>query len=705
METLTGTIKKIIYADPSGSGYHVVSIVDKDSGQEVKATGIMPGVRENITVQMTGEWQSNRYGVSLKAATFDEILPTETDDIRKYLASGMIKNIGKAMADRIVRRFGKDTLRILDQEPDRLLEIKGMTPRRLEQTKASLESQSEQRAIMLFLKGHDLPNGIAGKIWKRYGKDAMSVLRENPYRLALDIDGVGFLSADKVASSMGFDHESPFRIQAGIHHRMEENDREGNSCSDEDVLIRLSALKLDVPEEMVATELKTLLKRKELAKDGGKIYLPFMLHAEKRVAQKLLELSTQTRSDAPSPVHTPGVEYSAAQKNAVRSALTNGISVLTGGPGTGKTMTVKNVIDTCIKSDMDILLAAPTGRAAKRMAEVTGQPASTIHRLLEYSHGEFGVTANNPLTCDMLIVDECSMIDLSLMYHLLEAVPEKGCNVLLVGDYDQLPSVGSGNVLHDIIDSGKIPVTRLTEIFRQAMDSKIITGSHDVISGKMPDLSNAHGTDLFFVQKENPQDVASSIVRLVSDEIPRKFNIQPDDIQVLSPMRRSGDPIAANDLNTVLQSRINPGSESGSVVRGRTSFRSGDRVMQMKNDYEKDVFNGDVGEITRCDPEDRTLSVQFDDKVVEYEEGDLENLSLSYATTVHKSQGSEYPAVVIPVHESQYIMLQRNLLFTAMTRAKKLCILVGTKKAISIACSTINAAKRNTSLLERLTAA
>lgn len=707
MITITGTIDRINYTNPD-SGWSVVVLYTEEGYR--KATGIMPGIRLGMTVQLTGELTYDQYGETLKASECTEVQPSDTEGIEKYLASGLIKNIGPKLAKDIVRTFGANTLNILDNEPERLVEVYGIGKKRVKSIIASVKEQTQIRSIMIWLKRYDLTNGLAAKIYKTYGNEAIPILENNPYTLSDDIKGVGFHKADDVARRLGIEPTSPFRINSGINAVLEDNATEGSTYMETQQLIKTAASDyyLNLPEKTVTAELAKEDKRFVI--EDGKVYLAYYYKAEVSIANDFKSL---IKAKKETPASTPdinklqqetGVNYSDQQQQAITTAVTCGASVITGGPGTGKTVTTNAIIRELESRGETVLLAAPTGRAAKRMKEVTGHEAMTIHRLLCYQQGEFTFNRANPLAGDALIVDEASMIDTLLMKHLMEAIPST-MRIVIVGDVDQLPSVGAGCVLRDIIDSGIIPTTRLTQIYRQAQNSDIIMNAHAVNEGRIPKTDNHPDTDFWFFQCEDKDRIASLIVDLVSNRVPNKFGYKAEDIQVLSPMKREFDPIGSTQLARRLQAVINPNGEA-IAKKGETEFRVGDRIMQVKNDYDKGIFNGDIGTILSKEneqDEQKTLFLaDFDGETIKMKKTDIQNIELAYACTVHKSQGSEYPVVIIPMHSSQYIMLKRNLLYTGVTRAKKQCILVGTRQAMAVAVNNEDTKKRYTTLKERL---
>ncbi len=714
MEQLRCMVERITYQNEE-NGYTVIRCRVKGYQDLVTAVGSMPEVHVGSVLLLGGSWKMDpKYGRQFSVQTFEETLPASAYGIEKYLGSGLVKGIGPKYAHRIVQQFGKDTLEIIETEPERLLEVSGIGKVRVNRIKKSWQEQKEIRNIMLFLQGHDVSTGHATKIYKTYGNDSIRVVQENPYRLADDIWGIGFRTADTIAEKMGFDHERFERLRSGILYTLNRLADEGHCFSTEEMLIKTGTELLVVPETPLRETLMRMIQAEDViieaftAENGGQetaIYLPPFYHAELGTARRLREigegrvsLSVDRNGLAGRIQKRTGTVYDEVQMEAIRTAVASKILVLTGGPGTGKTTTTRGIIAAFRESGARILLAAPTGRAAKRLSETTGMEAKTIHRLLEVKPPEgYQRNAENPLEGDLLIVDECSMIDIMLMYNLVKAVPDS-MRLILVGDIDQLPSVGAGNVLRDIIDSGCFPVIRLTRIFRQAQTSRIIMNAHRINAGRMPDLSNGKDSDFFFIEEEEPEGAAQRIRELVRSNLPRYYRVPPGEIQVLTPMQRG--TVGAANLNLLLQEAVNPGGEG--LCRGGIQYRKNDKVMQIRNNYEKEVFNGDIGVIEAVDEEDRTLSIRFDGRSVEYDVTELDELVQAYAVTIHKSQGSEYPIVVMPVLMTHYVMLQRNLIYTGITRAKKVLVLVGSKKALSYAIRNVTVQRRNTLLRQRL---
>ena len=698
-------VERITYQNPE-NGYSVLKVKVKGYSDLVTLVGNLLEVPVGSVLLCRGEWKVDKcYGSQFVAATWEETMPATVYGIEKYLGSGLVKGIGPRFARAIVQRFGTETIDIIETEIERLYEVPNIGRKRVAKIRESWEKQKDIKNVMLFLQGYGVSTAYAAKIYREYGKESIEKVRENPYRLADDIWGIGFKTADGIAAKMGYEKEDPRRCRSGILYTLGQLSDEGHVYAGEEQLVKTAGQLLEAGETAIRDTLAGMLQAEDLILDKDAIYLPPFYHAECGTSRRLRDLAQSTgRSlfdglfDPSSLTAETGIEYDEVQLAAIRQAVTSKVMVLTGGPGTGKTTTTQGIIAALKKAGLRVLLAAPTGRAAKRMSEATGMEAKTIHRLLEYNPQD-GYKRNdeNPLEGDALIVDECSMIDILLMNNLLKAVPV-GMRLVLVGDIDQLPSVGAGNVLRDVIDSQRIPVVRLVRIFRQAQKSRIVMNAHTINQGRFPDTSNGRDTDFFFMREDDPERAAETIVRLVKERLPRAYRESPDRIQVLTPMQRG--VVGAANLNLLLQQALNPSGPS--LNRGGYTYRQGDRVMQQRNNYDKDVFNGDLGYIREVDTEERTLKVDFDGKWVEYDVTELDELTLAYATTIHKAQGSEYPIVVMPVLMTHFVMLQRNLIYTGITRAKKICVLLGAAKALAYAVRNVSVLKRNTRLKERL---
>ena len=707
MQKLRCVVERITYQNPE-NGYSVMRVKVKGYDELVTLVGNLLEVPAGSVLLCEGDWKvDKRYGSQFVAQTWEEVMPATLYGIEKYLGSGLVKGIGPKFAQLIVNRFGLDTIEIIETDIKRLYEVPGIGQKRVEKIAESWEKQKDIKNVMLFLQGYGVSTAYAAKIYRQYGKESIDTVKTNPYKLADDIWGIGFKTADTIASKMGYEKNDLRRLKSGVTYTLSHMAEEGNVYAEEEQLVKSAIELLDADETPVRQAISEMLQSEDLIADAEAIYMPPFYYAEVGTANRLNKLLDCVEGslfniipDISVISKQTGVEYDEVQAEAIREAVSSKVMVLTGGPGTGKTTTTQGIIAALKAMGLRILLAAPTGRAAKRMSEATGMEAKTIHRLLEYNPKDgYKRNDDNPLEGDALIVDECSMIDLLLMNNLMKAIPA-GMRLVLVGDIDQLPSVGAGNVLRDIIDSNRIPVIRLTRIFRQAQESRIVMSAHAINKGVFPDTSNGKHTDFFFIQQEDPEQAVDTIVKLVKERLPNAYKRPTSDIQVLTPMQRG--VVGAANLNMALQTVLNPGQVS--LNRSGYSFRQGDRVMQLRNNYDKEVFNGDLGYIERVDMEDRTLFVCFDGRTVEYDVSELDELTLAYATTIHKSQGSEYPIVVMPVLMTHYVMLQRNLIYTGITRAKKICVLVGTKKALSFAIRNLSVLKRNTKLKERLNA-
>ncbi len=717
-ETLEGTIERIVFSG-SGGEFTVARLKVGALTDPVTVVGNLFGLPVGAHLRMTGGYEDNpRFGRQFRVASYSEIAPRTVNAIKRYLGAGLIKGIGPEFASRIVERFGDKTLEILDQNPDRIREVPGIGATRAVAIKKTWAEKRGQREVMVFLQGYGVSPALAARIYKRYGAQAVARVRENPYRLAFDVWGIGFLSADRLAMSLGIGKDNDVRIEAGVRHVLEESGGQGHVYLPRQRLVDEAGQRLDLEPDKIEAAVDRLARRGDIAvehtEDGEAIFETALWRAEIAAAQGLRRLLRAPKRPLPVDANRAVADYENAagitlaprQAEAVRRALAEPLLVITGGPGVGKTTIVRGIVSTFLRCRQRVALAAPTGRAAKRLQESTGQPAATLHRLLEWrpAEGMFGRNQHNPLDADLLVVDEASMIDVRLCADLLAALTD-GTRLLLVGDQDQLPSVGPGMVLRDIIASGAVPVVRLDEIYRQAAESLIVTNAHRIHDGELPDLGEAPAQgreadrrDFFFLDGEDPATAAQLIRDLVVTRLPRRYGLSPFDIQVLTPMHRG--ELGASNLNTVLQDALSAGADELQV--GGRRFRIGDRVMQLRNNYDKDVFNGDLGQVVRIARDAGEVAVRFDEREVVYDNDELDELALAYAATVHKSQGSEYPAVVIPVHTQHFVMLQRSLLYTAVTRGKKLVVLVGTSKAVRIAVRNAEVALRCTRLSQRL---
>ncbi|MGD8400763.1 MAG: ATP-dependent RecD-like DNA helicase [Bacillota bacterium] len=718
-QQIDGTVERITFYDDANS-YTVIKL-KLGSGRTVTAVGMLPQLYVGENLSLTGQWvQHKEYGEQFQLESWQSHLPLTVIGIERYLASGLIKGVGPATAKKLVRKFKLETLNIISQTPEQLTTLPGITLQKAERIARGLREHQEIQQVMVFLQGLGIGPGFALKIYRTYRREAVRIVRENPYRLADEVFGIGFKIADQIAQKLGVSPESPYRLRAGFRYLMNEYCNNGHIFGYESELVHLTEKELQVDAAQLGDQIEELIAKKELFRVtlAGRtvLYLGLFYYSEIGVAAKVQELLQMAIKPLNIAVGQFLAKYTAAnriqlatrQQEAVVKAVENGLLVITGGPGTGKTTIIKAILELFKAAGLSFMLAAPTGRAAKRLAEATAAPAKTVHRLLGYGsskaeNGNFQFNEDEPLETDVLIVDEFSMVDLVLFYNLLKALTP-GTRLIMVGDVDQLPSVGPGAVLRDLIRSGVVPTVRLNEIFRQAKESWIVLNAHRINRGEFPQLQKTG--DFFFLAEANPDRIVALLPDLVKTRISAYLSCDPiEDIQVLAPMRRTLTGV--DNLNVCLQNALNPkGADVPELVVGQTVYRIGDKVMQTRNDYQRLVFNGDIGRIRKLDPEDRTLAVGFQDsdgeRLVEYQTEDLEQLTLSYAITVHKSQGNEYPVVVIPVTTQHFLMLQRNLLYTAVTRAKKMVVLVGTKRAIAIAVKNNRIDERHSLLSERL---
>lgn len=707
MTKLQCIVERITYQD-SNNGFTIMKVNAKDYNEQVTLVGSLLDIPVGSVLLCEGDWKMDkRFGSQFVVQSWEEVMPATALGIEKYLGSGLVKGIGKKFAHLIVDKFGTDTIEIIETNIERLNEVEGIGKKRIKMIRESWEKQKDIKNVMLFLQNYGVSTAYAAKIYREYGKDSIDKIKDNPYRLADDIWGIGFKTADSIARKMGYGINDLHRCKSGVLYALKELANQGHSYAQEEQLGKAAKTLLEADDEPIRQAMEEMVQAEQLMMDteASAIYLPAFYYAETGTAKLLAKLLINKEGnlfkhelDMEAVSKESGIQYDEIQIAAIEQAVKSKVMVLTGGPGTGKTTTTQGIIAALKSENLEILLAAPTGRAAKRMSEATGMEAKTIHRLLEYNpQSGYNRSDENPLEGDALIVDECSMIDIILIYNLVKAIPAH-MRLILVGDIDQLPSVGAGNVLRNIIDSGKIPVVRLTRIFRQAQSSRIVMNAHSINNGRMPDISNGKQTDFFFIHQEDPETVVQEIVKLVSDRLPNAYKVNHNCIQVLTPMQRGA--VGAANLNLQLQQALNKNIDS--ISRGEYTYKYNDRVMQIRNNYTKDVYNGDIGIVENIDMEGRTLTVNFDDHLVEYEASELDELSLAYATTIHKSQGSEYPIVVMPVLMTHYVMLQRNLIYTGITRAKKICILIGQTKALNYAVKNLTVSKRNTLLKERL---
>lgn len=705
MEQIFGFIERITFYNAE-NGFTVARLKTPKKSDLVTIVGTMPGLQPGESVRLHGEWKANpTHGLQFEVKECFSEAPNDLVGIQKYLESGMVRGIGPTYAARIVEKFKEKTLEVIDQTPELLLDIAGIGQKRVEKIQKCWHEQKAIRQVMIFLQKYGVSPAFAQKLYKTYGDQTIGHIQENPFALAREIRGVGFKTADTIAEKLGFPKDAQQRIDAGIEYVLLELSEEGNTRYP---LGELCEKAKEILSADVSGRIDALCAQERIVKEGENVWIKGLWLCEQGIARELKRL--QRGKSRLRPVDTEKavswaeeqlhIHLAEQQGKAVQLSLSEKVHIITGGPGTGKSTITKAILAITERLTPRIILAAPTGRAAKRMSEITKREASTIHSLLQFDFKEKGFKRNkeNPLVCDLIIIDEASMIDTSLMYNLLKAIPDHA-RVLLVGDIYQLPSVGPGNVLKDLITCGKIPVTELNEIFRQAAGSRIITNAHRINKGEFPDLSIEKRGDFFFVKAEEPQEALEKIVTLVSERLPKFYRLNRlDDIQVLTPMKKG--IIGTENLNRVLQEKLNP--QSDFILHGGMRFNVLDKVMQIRNDYNKEVYNGDIGRIKKIDREEQELIVSFDGKEVAYPFFDLDELVLAYATSIHKYQGSECPCVVIPVHTTHFMMLHRNLLYTAVTRGKRLVVLVGTGKAIAIAVSNDDVKKRHTGLIDFL---
>lgn len=719
MDELLGYIERITFQNPE-NGYTVAHLKENKRKDLHCIVGTMPALQPGETIRCQGHWKNHLvYGQQFIVEAHRTETPADVIGIKKYLSSGLIKGIGPKYAARIVDKFDTETLNIIDQCPDRLLEVEGLGKKRIEIISAKWAEQKSIRNVMIFLQSHGISPAYAQKVFKAYGDQSIKKVQENPFHLAKDIHGIGFKTADAIAQKLGIPKDAPGRIDAGIEQILSDRCDEGHVCFPLAELVKLAEEALETSKELIEIRLDALSKdnRIEIGEmfHEGKldtfIWLRPLFLAEVGICRQFARLRYASCRLRPVNIERAlewvqnqlSITLAENQKEALAQALNEKVQIITGGPGTGKSTITKAILSITEKLSDKIILTAPTGRAAKRMSEITGKKASTIHSLLEFDFraGKFKRGLDNSLECDLVIIDEASMIDTYLMYSLLKAIPDTS-RVIFVGDIHQLPSVGPGNVLKDIISSRCIPVTALNEIFRQAAGSRIITNAHRINNGVFPDIGNHSDSDFFFIDVETPEDVLNNILALVSQRLPTKYGLDPfQDIQVLAPMKRG--VIGIENLNTMLQAKLNPYGHP--LHWSGRRFLPGDKVMQTRNDHKREVYNGDIGRILSIDPIEQEVIVIIDDKEVIYEFSDLDELVLAYSVSVHKYQGSECPCVVIPVHTTHFKLLHRNLLYTAVTRGKKLVILVGTKKAIALAIKNDEVKRRYTGLQQGLTGA
>ena len=713
-EVLAGLVERVTFYNED-NGFCVLRVKARGKREPITVVGHAAVISAGEFIQASGEWNNDRtHGVQFRARFLKTMPPTTTEGIEKYLGSGMIRGIGPAYARKLVRAFGSQVFDVIEVEPHRLREVAGIGPKRADGIATGWAEQRAIREIMIFLHANGVGTSRAVRIYKTYGAGAIQVLSEDPYRLARDIRGIGFKTADALAMKLGIEKTAMIRARAGISFALTEALDEGHCGLPRDDLLPLAVELLEIPGTIVLDALRLELDAGQVIADQvegrGCVFLGGLYHAERSIADRLRILlrgsmpwkTIDAEKAIPWVEARTGLALADSQKTAIHAALRSKVMVITGGPGVGKTTLVNSILRILAAKNVRLLLCAPTGRAAKRMTETTGHEAKTIHRLLEINPktGGFRKNEESPLNCDLLVVDETSMVDVVLMNSLLKAVADYTA-VLFVGDIDQLPPVGPGQALADIIASGAVPVVKLTEVFRQAALSQIVQSAHRINSGQMPDLSAPRdATDFYFVEASGPDIAVKRLIELVKERIPRRFGFDPmRDIQVLCPMNRGG--LGARSLNVELQRALNPRGDP-KVEKFGTAFAIGDKVMQIENDYDKEVYNGDIGYVEAIDLELGEMMIAFDGRPVTYAFGELDQIVLAYATTIHKSQGSEYPAVVIPVTTQHYMMLQRNLLYTGVTRGKQLVILLGQKKAVAIAVKNVSGRRRWSKLREWL---
>lgn len=711
---LRGLVERVTFHTEE-TGYCVLKVKPERGDEIVTVLGKTPRVVPGEHIEASGAWVQNaEFGRQFKAEEIKLSRPSSLDGLVRYLGSGLIDGIGKKYAQRIVDQFGDKVFEIIENESARLEDVEGVGKKRRKEIRESWMKQKSVHDIMVFLHERGISTARALRIYKTYGDEAVEVLKKDPYRLAADIHGVGFKTADEIAANMGIEKEAPQRVRAGLLYSLDQASMSGHTCVPQPALLEEAGKILDASPVVVETQFDAMLAgelliRKRIAGED-RIFLPPLHFAEKNIAERvhglLAKPATHPAMDIPKALvwaeQKTGKQLAESQQRAVREALQQRILIITGGPGVGKTTIVNTILTILRAKKVKVTLAAPTGRAAQRLGESTGMEASTLHRLLEFQgEGVWGRNRNKRLVGDLFVVDECSMVDVLLMSRLLDALPDEA-HLLLVGDADQLPSVGAGAVLHDLITSREVPAVKLTEVFRQAAESRIITAAHAINRGELPDLKPAPDADFFFMERNSGEEIQQTIVQLVRDRLPAKYGFEPGrDIQVLCPMNRQ--LLGTRAFNEVLQEALNPPHEMKfEVERFGLKFRTGDKVIQTRNNYDKEVFNGDIGHIRAIETEPLKVIVSFEEHLVEYDPGELDELQLAYAITIHKSQGSEFPCVIVPLAMAQFIMLDRSLIYTGVTRGKRLVIIVGEQKALGMAVRNAEARKRWTGLADRM---
>ena len=715
MDTIKGCLEHIVYRNEE-NGYTVGKLLLAGEAEVLTVVGSMMGVQIGETLVCTGNWQvDKKFGKQFKVHTFDVQIPSTTRGIEKYLASGIVSGIGQVFAKRIVDYFEEQTLEILDKQPKRLLEIEGIGKKKLERIQQSWSRQQDVRSVMIFLQNYGVSPAFAQRIFKKFGEKSIELVRANPYRLSTDIEGIGFLKADNIAQQMNFDIEHPMRIESGLVYTLHQMARNGHSCYPQKLLLKEAAYLLSCGTELIQKAIDRLAATEVIVSKvlylssipKTYIWLKINYQYEKVIAEEIQRLKLyedvvdagQWERDIETSAQKKGITLAQQQELAVEMSLKEKVHIITGGPGTGKSTITKVVLDICLQYSKSVVLAAPTGRAAKRMTEITHKEASTIHALLVYDFisGYFRKNRNEPLTCEVLIIDEASMIDAFLMAALLQAIPDN-CKLILVGDTDQLPSVGAGDVLKDLIRSQQVPVTGLTEIFRQAVNSQIIINAHKINQGIFPTIQVEKDSDFFFINEGQHTRLVQHVIGLIDKRLTKAYKFHKfKDIQLLCPMNKG--PIGCIEFNKIIQQKLNPNKLNEETGVGHRKFVLGDKVIQTRNNYDKGIYNGDIGYIKKVDTIDKLLWVDYDNKLVEYEFADLIELDLAYAVSIHKYQGSESPCIIMPIHESYHRLLFRNLVYTGITRGKKLVILLGTKTALNQAIQNNEAQQRHTGLI------
>ncbi len=702
MEELFGTVERIVFASPDGA-FIVARVQEVGKPELTTVVGPLGSLAPGEAVRCQGHWRMSKHGMQLEVEHLEKEKPTDKKSIEKYLASGQIKGIGPAYATKIVDHFGEKTLQILDQSPDLLLDVKGIGKAKLKRMVSSWQESKQVHELVLFLQQYDVFPSLASRIYKRFGEQSREILEQNPFLLAQEVRGIGFKTADQIAQKIGLPAHDPGRIAAGVCHFLLEESESGHCCLPHQTVIEGAAQLLAIEPTLVEAQIASLIENKRIASVDGYFYLPALLAAEESIASDIRRLKKSPSKMRPVDADKAitwvqeklSLQLAPAQAEAVQAALREKVLVITGGPGTGKSTITRAILTLCKHLCPKILLAAPTGRAAKRMTEITRWHARTIHSLLEWSgeEGGFKKNASDPLACDLIIIDEASMIDTRLAASLLRAIPSSS-RLILIGDTDQLPSVGPGSVLKEIIASGTVPVFALKEIFRQGKDSSIVSNAHRINQGEFPELG---GKDFFFLKEEDPEAIPERICTLLQGKLGQRFDLFTE-LQIMAPMRRGACGIDC--LNAYLQEKLNPSNSP--LIIGTKRLHSRDRIIQLVNNYDKEVFNGDIGRIVDINTEDQLVTASFDDRIVEYDFSELHEIQPAYAVSVHKYQGSETPCAIVVVHTSHFPMLQRNLLYTAITRASRLLVLIGSAKAIHMAIENIKVSERHTRLAKIL---